>query len=210
MDNSELESFFNKFRCLWNSGFDAHLELDSHAGQAWVSLRVRLGHAPGPLQPQAHFPHPQNRTRNGPSRQRRRARRAAARAEQPAGNEHVETENVVNAEEAVILNSTEKVAADNSALITEIVPDGSDNSFTENIPQFDGGLDDKSDDDPNFCVLCKNSDEIESAEDLSYHMMNDHDPEEVLATFGRNWIEERRYCIRRSSPFENWFFTPII
>ena len=58
MDNSELESFLTKFRCLWNFGFDAHLELDSHAGQAWVSLRVRLGHAPGPLQPPNHFPHP--------------------------------------------------------------------------------------------------------------------------------------------------------
>ena len=63
MDNSEMESFITKFRCLWNSGFDAHLELDSHAGQAWVSLRVRLGHAPGPLQP--HDPFPQNRPRNG-------------------------------------------------------------------------------------------------------------------------------------------------
>ena len=49
-----MESFITKFRCLWNSGFDAHLELDLHAGQASVSLRVRLGHAPGPLQPPQH------------------------------------------------------------------------------------------------------------------------------------------------------------
>ena len=49
MDNSELESFLTKFRCLWNTGFDAHLELDSHAGQAWVSLHVRIGHALNPL-----------------------------------------------------------------------------------------------------------------------------------------------------------------
>ena len=58
MDNSEMESFITKFRCLWNSGFDAHLELDLHAGQSWVSLCVQLGHAPGNLQPPDHIPHP--------------------------------------------------------------------------------------------------------------------------------------------------------
>ena len=125
MDNSELESFLTKFRSLWNSCFDAHLELDSHAGQAWVSLRVHLGHAPGPLQPPDHISHPPNSTRNGPSRQRRRARRAAARAEQLVDNENVDTEDVVKAEEAVIHNSTEKVA-DNSQEITEQVLDESE------------------------------------------------------------------------------------
>ena len=82
MDNSEIESFITKFRVLWNSGLDAHLEVNSHAGQAWVSLRVRLGHDPGPLQPHHQFEHPPSKSRNSPSRQRRRARRAAARAEQ--------------------------------------------------------------------------------------------------------------------------------
>ena len=196
------------FRCLWNSGFDAHLELDSHAGQAWVSLRVRLGHAPGPLQAQAPFPHPQKRTRNGPSRQRRRARRAAARAEQLVDNANDDTEDVVNAEEALIPNATVKVAEIVKEVFVEVFDD-SENSFNNIIPQLDGGLEDQSDN-PNFCKICKNSDELESAEDLSYHMMNDHEPDEVLAIFGRNWIEERRYCIRRSSPFEKWFFTPII
>ena len=101
MDNSELESFLTKFRCLWNSGFDAHLELDSHAGQSWVSMRVLLGHAPGPLQPPNHIPYPPNSTRNGPSRQRRRARRAAARSEQLVENEHVEKASEVEAEQVV-------------------------------------------------------------------------------------------------------------
>ena len=82
-------------------------------------------------------------------------------------------------------------------------------SFTENIPQLDGGLEVKTDD-PNYCIICKDSDEIESAEDFSYHMMNDHDPQEVLAIFGQTWIEDRRHCIRRGSPFEKWVFTPII
>ena len=54
--------------------------VDTHAGQAWVDLLVRLGHAPGPQQHQPHQPGLQklSKVRNGPSRQRRRARRNAA------------------------------------------------------------------------------------------------------------------------------------
>ena len=89
-----------------NSGFDAHLELDLHAGQAWVSLRVHLGHAPGPLQPPYHIPHPPNSTRNGPSRQHRRARTAASRAEQLVENEQVEKASEVEAEQATFPNSS--------------------------------------------------------------------------------------------------------
>ena len=82
MVDKELDSFIEKFKQLWKKGAGAHLDLDAHDGQAWVGLRVRLGQPPGPhlLQPQ----HPSNsrlRTRNNPSRQRRRARRAAARQE---------------------------------------------------------------------------------------------------------------------------------
>ena len=88
-----------------NSGFDAHLELDSHGGQVWVSLRVRIGHAPKPLQPPDHFPPHQNRTRDGQSRQCRRARRAAARAEQ-----HVDKESEVEAEEAAFANPSTVIA----------------------------------------------------------------------------------------------------
>jgi hypothetical protein len=87
---------------------------------------------------------------------------------------------------------------------------GSDKGFTENIPQLDGGPEEAKIDDPNYCIICKDSDEIESAEDFSYHMMIDHDPHKVLAIIGQTWIEERRHCIRRRYPFENWGFTPII
>ena len=59
-----------KFKSLWYSGIDAHLDVDTHAGQAWVGLRVGLGHPP--------HPHVQ-RKKESPSRHRRRARRAEAR-----------------------------------------------------------------------------------------------------------------------------------
>jgi hypothetical protein len=58
--------------------------------------------------------------------------------------------------------------------------------ITEKVSD-DGGLEDKLND-ANFCKICKDSDELESAEDLSYHMINDHDPQEVLALYRNNWI----------------------
>ena len=73
MLSSELDSFVLKFKSLWYSGIDAHLDVDTHAGQAWVGLRVGLGHPPGLLHPHLLS------KKDSPSRQRRRARRAEAR-----------------------------------------------------------------------------------------------------------------------------------
>ena len=71
----ELNSFIHKFNQLWRSGKSAHLNIDTHAGEAWVGLRVRRGHAP--VHQEVY--HNQSRTRDSPSRHRRRVRRAAAR-----------------------------------------------------------------------------------------------------------------------------------
>jgi hypothetical protein len=40
MQYSELESFVYKFRELWHSGMDAHLDAHTHDGKAWFSLHV--------------------------------------------------------------------------------------------------------------------------------------------------------------------------
>ena len=128
MNSSELDSFVQKFKQLWHSGVDAHLDLHTHAGQAWVHLHVRLGQAPGPLhlhpQPQPQpFSHPKTRSKNSPSRQRRRAKRAAAAQQKQAGEaaredivkptEEVETtefENIENeSEKSTFCEPTEKV-----------------------------------------------------------------------------------------------------
>ena len=104
MDRSELGTFIQKFRSLWKSGLDAHLDVDTSAGQAWVGLRVRLGHAPGPhpgIPP--HVTAYQKKNRDGPSRQRRRFRRAADRAAQAGEAESLEV-NENNAEEANLEN----------------------------------------------------------------------------------------------------------
>ena len=76
---TEVDTFIRKFHQLWKSGVTAHLDLDTHAGNAWVGLRVQLGHVPGPLHHQVHPQHQQAFRKVSPSRLRRRARRLAAR-----------------------------------------------------------------------------------------------------------------------------------
>ena len=93
---TELDTFIKKFKDLWKSGIGAHLDIDTHAGEAWVGLRVRLGHAPGPPHYQVQV---QERARNGPSRQQRRERRAQERKQ-------VEAE---EASKAVSENETDSV-----------------------------------------------------------------------------------------------------
>ena len=96
MSVNEIDSFVKKFYQLWNAGFSAHLDLESHSGKAWVGLRVQLGDAPPghlhhPLRPT--YPQPLYRKPDSPSRQRRRDRRAAARqseAEEASKKEHAE------------------------------------------------------------------------------------------------------------------------
>ena len=97
---SELDSFVYRFHQLWSAGHSAHLYLDTHAGRAWVSLRVQLGSVPG--RPPHHLPNDfPSSYKDSPSRQRRRARRAAARQ--------------VNAEEAPKKETTEEASKKGTA-----------------------------------------------------------------------------------------------
>ena len=40
MSSSEIQSFINKFHQLRRAGLTAHLDLDTHAGKAWMGLRI--------------------------------------------------------------------------------------------------------------------------------------------------------------------------
>ena len=51
---TELDSCIKKFKDLWRSGIGAHLDIDSHAGMAYVGLCVRLGKAAGPSNYRLH------------------------------------------------------------------------------------------------------------------------------------------------------------
>ena len=76
----ELDTFVKKFQQLWNDGLTAHLDLDTHAGNAWVGLRVQLGQVLGPTHQHQPFPSQVYTKVESPSCQRRRARRAATQA----------------------------------------------------------------------------------------------------------------------------------
>ena len=141
MCQREIESFLQKFYQLQRAGQTAHLDLDTHAGQAWVGLRVQLGHGPG------QYMHPHLKKAEGPSRQRRRKKRAAAR---------VAGEATLAAEKTVLTEKSEDITAEVKDQCTEeIVETGikntekvlkevtdeicADSAYLESpIPQVDG------------------------------------------------------------------------
>ena len=70
----ELDKFITKFVSLWISGCNAKQTVEAEAGNAFVNLRVGLGQAH--LGQQHHVVY---HRRGGPSRQRRKEKRAAER-----------------------------------------------------------------------------------------------------------------------------------
>ena len=103
---SEIQNFITKFHQLMKAGHTAHLDLDTHAGQAWVGLRVMIR----PFQPQ-QYQHFSKKSRN-PAYYRRQERRKAARKAAEASTKPSET----NAEEVLVPDSM-KIAEE------AIVPD---------------------------------------------------------------------------------------
>ena len=65
----EIDSFIWKFKKLLHSGMNAHLDIRTEAGKAVLTITAEVD---------VH-PHHCVQSRNGPSRQRRREKRAAAR-----------------------------------------------------------------------------------------------------------------------------------
>ena len=112
MNCSEIDSFVRKFKHLWHSGVDAHLDVHTHAGQAWVwvGLRVQLGQAPGHV-------HPHVRKNTSPAKQRRRQRREAARAEAAKASNLISKSDEVAAEAD---NSNAEEAANENANVEDI------------------------------------------------------------------------------------------
>ena len=113
MHVSELYSFVQKFNQLWKAGFTAHLDLDSHAGDAWVGLRLQLGQQ----SPDQYVPPPSFRTR-GPSYRRRLERRRAERFQASSSPEptvevresgNSEAEKASTEQKDEIVDSTEEV-----------------------------------------------------------------------------------------------------
>ena len=92
MFSKELDTFVRKFNQLWNdglTGLTTHLDLDTHGGYARVGLHLQLGQVTGSPHQQVQ-PQQVHRKLESISRQRRRARRAAGKAETKPNNEAVE------------------------------------------------------------------------------------------------------------------------
>ena len=120
---------------MWRSGQDAHLDMECHAGQAWVGIRVKLGHEAG-LQV------PKKRSKNTPSRQRRRARRAAARGEQDQHAEEVVGQDHNLAEEAHETDQpyqNEAAQAGDCGKAVEVIPVTPVDEFCSN-EEFDSNI----------------------------------------------------------------------
>ena len=97
---AEIDSFILKFKNLLLSGRNATLLIKSNAGKAEVNLSVELGEIlPPPDQQHCHW------FRNGPSRQRRRLRRAAARTASNAEEAKEATNEEMNTEEVTEITS---------------------------------------------------------------------------------------------------------
>ena len=76
--------FLENYRQLWTNGSECSLTYNAKNGKGWANLSVCLGLAEDSNTPSAENSAQQSQSRNGPSQQRRRARRAAARAKRSA------------------------------------------------------------------------------------------------------------------------------
>ena len=72
---------------------------------------------------------------------------------------------------------------------------GRQHKAISSIPQMDGAGD--MIDYNLFCKICEDChEETKTIDDLSYHVMNDHEVGDVMKSYGQIWIDERLHCIR--------------
>ena len=148
---ADIDLFIRNFKELWKSGRSAHLNLDAHAGEAWIGLRVRLGHTG---QRHHHHQH-EGKTRDSPSRQRRRLRRAAAREKA--------------AEEAAIGTEGAEKAASNVAIDENVGSTEVTEEVTNNVVETESEF---------SCNLCEFRSKWENG--IKIHMARKHSRIEQL------------------------------
>ena len=161
---SELDTFVHKFHQLWRAGHTAHLDLDTHAGEAWVGLRVQLGQAPGPAHEQ--FPSPSRH--RGPAYRRRQERRRQSACDRVQAT---------TAEKVVVDEATDKSMSkpdDDELLEADKAPEEQDQSnHTENTSAAKAETFE--------CELCDFSSIWKNG--LEIHMSKKHDKIEQLDGF---------------------------
>ena len=105
MSELELSTFVKKFLQLKKAGATAHLDVDTRAGEAWVSLSVQLQK-------------PTRKPRRSPSYYRRQEKRRAAAAEATAGTSSEKCDNVPAAEVRSESEESEEVSSGEAATVS--------------------------------------------------------------------------------------------
>ena len=105
MSEFELSTFVKKFLQLKKAGATAHLDVDTRAGEAWVSLSVQLQK-------------PTRKQRRSPSYYRRQEKRRAAAAEATAGTSSEKCDNVPAAEVRSESEESEEVSSGEAATVS--------------------------------------------------------------------------------------------
>ena len=173
--HNELLNFVTKFTHLWNAGKAAHLVIDCKAGEATVSLSLSLGRHLPTTPGQGH-----HQRRPGPSRLRRRERRAHARAEAAANAALSHSDVAVQAAIPTVDAAVQAVPATAVATGQAAVQAGPPAQeglpryrppqlaappSLSPIPQLDGSTDR---DFPKKCKVCQKS--LETRDDVSWHL----------------------------------------
>jgi hypothetical protein len=160
---TELDTFVQKFHQLWNNGYVAHLDVDTCAGKAWVGLRVDLGHVPGPLHHRQPHPAYHNRKKvDSPSRQRRRAARAVARAQLVNAEQESDPETV---EETGPTKDVEETLSDTATATETVGSEAVDEIVNESDDKLDEiEVDKEFNDEPCVAEEATELDTTESAE----------------------------------------------
>ena len=131
---AEISSFVEKFVNLWKRGGDVSLNLETHAGQVCVSLRLGLGKFATDTDDLNDMVH---RKKVSPSRLRRRERRATARrldANIHAGKSKTEA----SEQDAKIVNTSVScvdVKSDNEANEIELEDSRDSHSISNSLPE---------------------------------------------------------------------------
>ena len=128
MARVEIDSFVLKFKNLLLSGRNATLVIKSTAGKAEVSLNVELGDVP------PHLPGQHQQSRDGPSRQRRRLRRAETRKAYMTEDVIETATEEVNAEKARTASNTEEVI---KTIVEEIDAEKATKVLQDSVSQND-------------------------------------------------------------------------
>ena len=210
----------------WRQGETARLELTCEDGNLQLQLSSKLGHPDKIHFPDPPPTLPPNIKKKSPSqlrRQERRRKEAVTKADQALTS----TETVITLSDTSSIDPKEapenSIVAEKSSLSTISFKCDQCNFVSASekgvkmhtrlkhrISQLDGQEDlEESESEKTPCPLCpvwvyckcgqcEECDNIATEEGLNVHILNDHEPTDVINHFQADWIRERKHFIQRN------------